>query len=165
MSKDQNTCGPCHFLCSASLVAPGQKCVRHRHTLTTWFPKIPSGSFQGSHQVYHLTDPQPPGFSPSHAIASISWYLCLTFIPSRFCAPYPISELSDTWYISPFKKKKKCVIFFTILCEFLLSTWISHMYTYRPSLWNLPSPPNSTPLGHHGAVSWASCAVELVPTS
>ena len=143
MSKDQNTCGPCHFLCSASLVAPGQKCVRDRHTLTTWFPKIPSGSFQGSHQVYHLTDPQPPGFSPSHAIASISWYLCLTFIPSRFCAPYPISELSDTWYISPFKKKKVCNFFYNIM-------WVSTVNMNQPHVYihTLPLEPPITPQFH-----------------
>ena len=45
--------------------------------------------------------------------------------------------------------------------------WISHMYTYIPSLLDLPPtpPPHPTHLGHHRALSWAPCATQQVPTS
>ena len=35
--------------------------------------------------------------------------------------------------------------------------WISHMYTYIPSL--PPLPPHPTPLGHHRALGWALCVI------
>ena len=40
--------------------------------------------------------------------------------------------------------------------------WISCMYTYIPSLLSLPLP-LSYPLGHHGTLSWAPCAVQQLP--
>ena len=39
--------------------------------------------------------------------------------------------------------------------------WISHMYTYMPSLLD----PHPTPLGHHRAPSWTPCVTEQLPTS
>ena len=45
--------------------------------------------------------------------------------------------------------------------------WISYMYTYIPSLLDLPPTPtpNPTHLGHHRAPSWAPCVIQQVPTS
>ena len=45
--------------------------------------------------------------------------------------------------------------------------WISYMYTYIPSLLDLPptSPPHPVHLGHPRALSWAPCAIPQVPTS
>ena len=51
-----------------------------------------------------------------------------------------------------------CVIF----CHTM--KWISCMYTYIPSLLDLPSP-HPTHLGPHRALSWASWALQRVPTS
>ena len=48
------------------------------------------------------------------------------------------------------------------------STWISHRYTYIPSLLKLPSnshlPPHLTPLGCHRAPDWAPCIIQQIPT-
>ena len=45
--------------------------------------------------------------------------------------------------------------------------WISHFYTYIPSLVSLPPTPvpHATPLGHHRALSWAPCAIQQLPAS
>ena len=43
--------------------------------------------------------------------------------------------------------------------------WISYMYTYIPSLLDLPPTPHPTHLGQHRAQSWAPCALQQVPTS
>ena len=43
--------------------------------------------------------------------------------------------------------------------------WISYMYTYIPSLLDLPSTLHPTPLGDYRAWSWASCAIQQLPTS
>ena len=45
------------------------------------------------------------------------------------------------------------------------ATWISHMYTYIPSLWSLLPGPHLIPLGHHRAPSWAPCDGQQIPTS
>ena len=41
------------------------------------------------------------------------------------------------------------------------------MHTYLPSLTGLPPshPPHPTPLGGHGALSWAPCVIQQLPTS
>ena len=46
-------------------------------------------------------------------------------------------------------------------------TWISHRYTYVPSLLNLPPIPllHPTPLGCHRAPGWAPCITQQIPTS
>ena len=53
--------------------------------------------------------------------------------------------------------------------SFCCSTkYISYMYTYIPSLLDLPPAaprPHRTHLGHHRALSWAPCAIQQVPTS
>ena len=38
------------------------------------------------------------------------------------------------------------------ICFCCITKWIGYMYTYIPSLSNLPPPPHPTPLGHHRAV-------------
>ena len=43
--------------------------------------------------------------------------------------------------------------------------WISYTYTHIPSLLDLPPTPHPTPLDHHRAPSWVSCALQQVPTS
>ena len=46
------------------------------------------------------------------------------------------------------------------------TVWISHKYTYIPSL--LSFPPTSSPshsLGHHRALSWCPCVTQQLPTS
>ena len=44
--------------------------------------------------------------------------------------------------------------------------WVSSKYTYIASLLGLPPTPlHPTPLGHHRALSWASCATQQLPTS
>ena len=40
--------------------------------------------------------------------------------------------------------------------------WISHRYTYVPSLWRLP--PRPTPLGCHRALGWALCVTQRLHT-
>ena len=47
------------------------------------------------------------------------------------------------------------------------TTWVSHKYIYVPSLLNLLPlpPPHPTPLGYHGAPSWASYATQQLPTA
>ena len=42
--------------------------------------------------------------------------------------------------------------------------WISYMYTYIPSLLDLPAI-HRTLLGHHRKPSWVPCATQQVPTS
>ena len=49
---------------------------------------------------------------------------------------------------------------------FCTTKWISYMYTYIPSLLDLPpNPLHPTHLGHHRALSWAPCTIQQVPTS
>ena len=47
--------------------------------------------------------------------------------------------------------------------------WISHRYTYIPSLLSLsptpPTPPHSTPLGCHRAPGWVACFIQQLPVS
>ena len=44
--------------------------------------------------------------------------------------------------------------------------WISHMYSYVPSLLYLPpTSPHPTPLGQHRAPCWVPCAAQYLPTS
>ena len=46
--------------------------------------------------------------------------------------------------------------------------WISYMYTYIPSLLDLPSstqPLYPTLLGHRWAANWAPCSIQQLPTS
>ena len=44
--------------------------------------------------------------------------------------------------------------------------WVSSKYTYIASLLGLPPTPlHPTPLVHHRALSWASCATQQLPTS
>ena len=46
--------------------------------------------------------------------------------------------------------------------------WISYMYTYIPSILDLPSTaprPHPTSLGHHRALSWVPWAIQKVPTT
>ena len=44
--------------------------------------------------------------------------------------------------------------------------WISHKYTYVPSLLNLPRIlPHPTPLGYHRAPGWSPCLKKQLPTS
>ena len=52
----------------------------------------------------------------------------------------------------------------SLCCVSLCSTmkWISCKYTFIPSLLRLPHTP---PLDHHGALSWAPCATQQLPTS
>ena len=44
--------------------------------------------------------------------------------------------------------------------------WMNYMYTYIPSLLDLPPTPqpHTTHLGHHRALSWAPSAMQQVPT-
>ena len=39
--------------------------------------------------------------------------------------------------------------------------WINYIFTYIPSLWDLPT----TTLSHHRVLGWASCVLQQVPTS
>ena len=48
---------------------------------------------------------------------------------------------------------------FVVFCQ--TSTWISHRYTYIPSLLNLP--PHSTPLGRYRAPVWVLWAIQQIP--
>lgn len=71
----------------------------------------------------------------------------------------------DQVAIVGFLKKLECNRF-TMLCQFLhYKMWISYKNTYNPSLLSIPLPPPPHPLCHHGALSWAPCAVWLLPTS
>ena len=46
-----------------------------------------------------------------------------------------------------------------------VTMWISHKYTYVPSLLNLPSVPYPIPPGCHKAPRWAPCVIQQLPTS
>ena len=54
---------------------------------------------------------------------------------------------------------------YVVFCH--TSTWISHRYTYVPSLLSLlPTshlPPHITPLGCHRALGWAPCIIQQIP--
>ena len=45
--------------------------------------------------------------------------------------------------------------------------WVSYMYSYILSLWDLPHTPShsTTNLGHHRAPNWASCIIRQFTTS
>ena len=46
------------------------------------------------------------------------------------------------------------------------TTWISHKYTYDPSLLNIsPTPTPSHPSSCHRAPGWTSCVIEQLPTT
>ena len=58
-----------------------------------------------------------------------------------------------------FLLKDNCFENFAVFCQ--TSTWISHRYTYIPSLLNLP--PHPTPLGWYRTPVWVSWAVQQIP--
>ena len=63
--------------------------------------------------------------------------------------------------------KLKCKQNLQCCVHFCTAMWISSMYIYKnPSLLDLPPTMlHPTPLGHHGALSWAPSAVQHLPTS
>ena len=54
-------------------------------------------------------------------------------------------------------------MFYHVVSFWCTAMWIRHLYTYVPSLWNLPPTLPLNPLGHHRAPSWAPCAVSSFP--
>ena len=46
-----------------------------------------------------------------------------------------------------------------------MTTWISYKYAYIPSFLSLSPNRHPTPLGCYSALSWAPCAIHLLPTS
>ena len=59
-----------------------------------------------------------------------------------------------------------CMVTLQQYVSFCCATkWISYMYTYIPSLLDLPSTLHPTPLSDYRAWSWASCAIQQLPTS
>ena len=46
-----------------------------------------------------------------------------------------------------------------------MTTWISYKYAYIPSFLSLSPNRHPTPLGRYRALSWAPCAIHLLPTS
>ena len=73
-------------------------------------------------------------------------------LSSPTCRLNSVSYFVLNWRITAFQ----CCVGFC--CT---TTWISHMRTYTPCLFSLPSTPSHpTPLGHHKAPSWTSCAIQ-----
>ena len=110
----------------------------------------------------------PPRKSPAHSLKE-----CLSSTKQIPGTEYikMNKTLSQSWRSSLFSQFCLFTVFkifywriialqnFAVFCQ--ASTWISHRYTYVPSLLKLP--PNPTPLGWYRIPLWVSWVIQQVP--